>query len=189
MTFFFADQPFDRIRSLYLNLRCVALVAVVATVFVAVGVKAETPKRASPRVTISRLMEHMGFHPSLKEGLLNGKVLSTGMPEMEKLSNELAVSAVMLVVRRPMREVIKAYLDGATFRLDPDIIDHKLIANDLNSGPKAEAAFRGIHYTSGESSEIQKLLKASAGTTFNLNLAEIKQRLQFVLFAWTSPLL
>jgi len=120
-------------------------------------------------------MEHMGFHPSLKDGLLNGKILSTGMPEMEKLSNELAVSAVMLVVRRPMPEVIKAYMDGATFRLDPDIIDHKLIADDLNSGPKAEAAFKGIQYTSGESSEIQKLLKASAGTTFNLNLAEIKQ--------------
>lgn len=52
-------------------------------------------------VTVTRLMEHLGFDESTRRHLLDGKVLSTGNPDKEQEKSELAVSAVMLVVCRP----------------------------------------------------------------------------------------
>ncbi|MGA8239628.1 MAG: hypothetical protein WB818_03575, partial [Desulfobacterales bacterium] len=71
-----------------------------------------THAEQKPPVTIDQMMMHLGFDTSYKRSLLDGKILSTGMPDMEQVREELAVAAVMLVVKAPLDKVVAAFLDG-----------------------------------------------------------------------------
>jgi hypothetical protein len=126
-------------------------------------------------VTIDQMMAHLGFERSLKKSLLDGKILSTGMPEMENMREELAVGAVMLVVKAPMEKVVGAYLDGESFRQDSNILGYKLIRAAEKGASAAEEDFKPIGYTARESSEVQKLIDFKGGDTFNFSQDEIKQ--------------
>jgi hypothetical protein len=128
-----------------------------------------------PPITIDQMMAHLGFNKSYKEALLNGKILSTGMPEMEQLRQELAVAAVMLVVKAPMKKVVAAYLDGESFRQNSDMIEYKMIRSTGKSGPVEEEDFKPIGFKKEESSEVEKLLSFKGGETFNFSADEIKQ--------------
>jgi len=122
--------------------------------------------------TVAELMRHLGFAEHLEDGLRKGTVLSTGMPKVEQKKNELAVSAVMLVVRRPMAEVVDAYMDGEIFRLDPDLKAFKEIGTPATADEVTLASFAGIGYTSKETSEARKVTKFKHGEAFNLSAAE-----------------
>ncbi|HTP05328.1 MAG TPA: hypothetical protein VMM54_09260 [Nitrospirota bacterium] len=128
-----------------------------------------------PPITIDQMMAHLSFDKSHKEALLDGKILSTGMPEMEQLRHELGVAAVMLVVKVPMKKVVAAYLDGESFRQNSDIIEYKMIRSTRKSSPAEEENFKPIGFTEEESSEVKKLLNFKGGETFNFSPDEIKQ--------------
>lgn len=128
-----------------------------------------------PPITIDQMMAHLGFDKSYKKALLDGKILSTGMPEMEQLEHELAVAAVMLVVKAPMKKVIVAYLGGESFRQYSDMIQYKMVRSTRRSGPAEEEEFKPIGFTEEESSEVKKLLNFKGGETFNFSPDEIKQ--------------
>lgn len=128
-----------------------------------------------PPVTIDKIMAHLAFDKSYKKALLNGKILSTGMPEMEQLREELAVSAVMLVVRAPMEKVVAAYLNGESFRQSDDTIAYHLIHSAPNNGLPAKEDFKTIGFTKGELSEVKKLLDFKGGTAFNFSRDETEQ--------------
>ncbi len=126
-------------------------------------------------VTVDQMMAHLGFDRSHKKSLLDGKILSTGMPEMENMREELAVAAVMLVVRAPMEKVVGAYLNGDSFRQDSNILEYKLIRAAKKGVSAAEEDFKPVGYTAKESSEVEKLLDFKGGDAFNFSQYEIKQ--------------
>ena len=156
--------------------RLTVLVLMTVSLVLAYGVIA-SPACADqkPPVTIDQMMAHLGFDRSFKKALLEGKILSTGMPEMETLSEELAVAAVMLVVKAPMHKVVAAYLDGESFRQNSDIMEYKLIRRGSRGGGEIEEDFEPVGYTARESSEVEKLIAFNGGDTFNLSEDEIKQ--------------
>ncbi len=126
-----------------------------------------------PPVTIEQIMQHLGFDQSQKQALLNGKILSTGMPAKEKMREELAVAAVMLVVRAPMEKVVASFLDGESFRQNSDIIEYQMIRDSAKAGAPAQKKFKTIAFTRKESTEVKKLLEFRGGSTFNLGKDEI----------------
>jgi hypothetical protein len=128
-----------------------------------------------PSVTIDNIMANLAFDKSYKKALLNGRILSTGMPEMEQLREELAVSAVMLVVRAPMEKVVAAYLDGESFRQSDDTIAYHMIHRSQKTGPPAKEDFKTAGFTKGELSEVEKLMKFNGGAAFNFSRDEIEQ--------------
>ena len=132
------------------------------------------PAGQKPPVTIDKIMAHLAFDKSYKKALLDGKILSTGMPEMEQLREELAVSAVMLVVRAPMEKVVTAYLDGASFRQDDDIIAYHMIKSTQKTGLPSPEDFKTAGFTKGELSEVKKLMDFKGGKAFNFSRDEIK---------------
>ena len=126
-------------------------------------------------LTIDQMMAHLGFDSSFKKSLLDGKILSTGMPEMEKSREELAVAAVMLVVKAPMEKVVAAYLDGESFRQNSDIIKYESIRNTEKGTSTVEEDFEPVGYTARESSEVKELIDFRGGNAFNFAQDEIKQ--------------
>ncbi|MGA8179363.1 MAG: hypothetical protein WB792_04845 [Desulfobacterales bacterium] len=156
-------------RKLTLCIIISSIILTLGSVIQNAGAKQQTP------VTIDKIMAHLAFDKSYKKALLNGKILSTGMPEMEQLREELAVSAVMLVVRAPMEKVVAAYLDGASFRQDDDIIAYHMIQSIQNTGRPAQEDFKAIGFTEEESSEVKKLMDFKGGDTFNFSRDEIEQ--------------
>ncbi len=126
-------------------------------------------------VSIDKIMAHLAFDKSYKKALLNGKILSTGMPEMEKLREELAVSAVMLVVRAPMEKVVAAYLNGESFRQSDDTMAYHLIHTTPKTALPEKKDFDTAGFTKGELSEVKKLMDFKGGATFNFSRDEIKQ--------------
>jgi hypothetical protein len=151
---------------------CIILAWIIlAQGFVAQNARADQ----KPPVTIDKIMAHLAFDKPYKKALLNGKILSTGMPEMEQLREELAVSAVMLVVRAPMEKVIAAYLNGASFRQDDDIIAYHMIKSTQKTGRPAQEDFKAAGFTKGELSELKKLTDFKGGGAFNFSRDEIQQ--------------
>ncbi|MHC4281253.1 MAG: hypothetical protein ACYSUJ_14040 [Planctomycetota bacterium] len=129
----------------------------------------------SPPVNIDQIMAHLYFDKAHRKALLDGKVLSTGMPEMEQLREELAVAAIMLVVKAPMEKVIGAYLHGESFRKNSDIIEYKMIQGTEKTSMPVEEIFAPVGFTKEESSEVNKFFDFKGGSTFNFSEDEIKQ--------------
>jgi hypothetical protein len=140
----------------------------------AARVEAEPPAATPPpSVSIPDLLHHLGFDTSQQSTLLQGNVLSTGLPAMETQKNELAVAAVVLYVRRPLAEVVEAYMDGEIFRLDSELVDFREF--DSSSGPDAiRKQFDDLGYTSKEAADARKIVTFKGGNAFNLSEHEIE---------------
>ncbi len=124
-------------------------------------------------VTVTRLMEHLGFDESTKGHLLDGKVLSTGNPDKEQEKSEMAVSAVMLVVRRPLSAVVDAYMDGEVFRVQSGLTAWGEIDGAASGGNASRAAFDDVTYSAHEKKEARKVVGFKGGEAFNLDDDEI----------------
>ncbi len=124
-------------------------------------------------VTVTRLMEHLGFDESTKGHLLDGKVLSTGNPDKEQEKSELAVSAVMLVVRRPLSAVVDAYMDGEVFRVQSGLTAWGEIKGAASGGNASRVAFDDVTYSAHEKKEARKVVGFKGGEAFNLDDDEI----------------
>lgn len=131
-----------------------------------------------PPATIDQIMAHLAFDKRHKKAFLDGKILSTGMPEMEHQREEIAVAAVMLLVKAPMEKVVAAYLDGESFRQDDQIIEYKIIP-ETGKSIAVEEVFKPIGFTENESSEVNKFLDFKGGLAFNFSPDEI-ERIQSV---------
>ena len=128
-----------------------------------------------PPVTIDQIMAHLAFDKSNKNALLDGKILSTGMPGMEQQREELAVAAVMLVVKAPMEKVVFAFLNGESFRQNSDIIEYKMIQSTEKSSLPVKEVFKPIGFTENESAEVKKFIEFKGGSAFNFSQDEIKR--------------
>ncbi len=124
-------------------------------------------------VTVTRLMEHLGFEESKKSHLLDGKVISTGNPDKEQEKSEMAVSAVMLVIRRPLSDVVDAYMDGEVFRVQAGLTAWGEINGAAPGDNASKAAFDDITYTAHEKKEARKVVEFKGGEAFNLADDEI----------------
>ncbi len=97
------------------------------------------------------------------------------MPDMEQTQEELAVAAVMLVVKAPMDKVIAAYLNRESFQQNSDVIEFQSIQSVGKSDSEVEKEFQSIGFTEKESSEVKNFMAFKGGTAFNLSSDEIKQ--------------
>jgi len=116
-------------------------------------------------------MQFLGFDESRKKDLLDGKVLFSGMPEMEVLDEQLTVVGVMLVINRPMHEIVDLILAGESFRGNVRLSDFGLISDTVSSDVTL-SAFRNVHFTVEEKKEINILLHSSPGTDYNFSKSE-----------------
>lgn len=146
-------------------------VAALTAMTIAAGYQPEPAAKPAANVSVAELLHHLGFKESQQASLLKGDVLSTGLPGMEKENNELAVSAVMLFVRRPLAEVVNAYMDGEVFRLDTDMIEFHQV-NGTSEGDVKEQ-FAGLAYASDEAGEARTVKRFKGGSNFNLSENEI----------------
>ena len=67
-------------------------------------------------------MRYLDFDASLSEALMQGEILFTGMPKLEVLDEEIAVAGAMLIINRPMADIVEVVLSGATFRAHSNLI-------------------------------------------------------------------
>ena len=115
----------------------------------------------------------LGFDPAQKGDLTRGDIVSVGLADMERQPNELAVGAVMMLVRRPLGVVADALVNDTAFRVSSNILDYHRIGDGSESPAEIEAAFRGIAYTEAESAEVIRLLRVKPGSEFNFNATEM----------------
>jgi len=120
-------------------------------------------------------MRELGFHAELEEQLRAGQILTTGMPEMENTELELAVSAVMLLVRRSPEVVIEAYMDGEVFRTNPHVLQWQTIDSQSQTEPDVQDSFSAVGFTAQENAETAALLSSRPQKSFNLSQAEFDQ--------------
>jgi len=124
--------------------------------------------------TISELLVHLGFDPLLEGSVREGLVITMGQPDEESSETELAAAAVMLVVRRPLDEVIGAYMNGDVFRIDKSVLDWREIVVDENSHVELDDQLSGVAYTGDERAEAGKFLSARPGKRFNFSAQEFE---------------
>jgi hypothetical protein len=74
-------------------------------------------------------------------------------------------------IRRPWKELVDAYLRGATFQYQTDLIDHALIPADSDG----RSVFDDVGFDAHESKEQQRLLGVKPGPTFNLHAETIER--------------
>jgi hypothetical protein len=140
------------------------------------GAEEEAPITIFPDTVpdfISDAMRYLSLDESGKEDLLAGKVLFSGMPDMEVLDEQLAVAGVMLIINRPMHEIVDLVLQGDTFRDNDKLIDFGLVSEELSADGVTLSTFRNVHFTKLEKKEVNKLLRVSAGTEYNLSNVEL----------------
>lgn len=122
---------------------------------------------------IDDAINELGFDTAQRAELESGKIISVGLPDLELQPTELAVGAVMMLVRRPLATVSDVFLREETFRVNAKILDFGEIG-DRNAGREGlDAVFSRIGYTAAESEEAGKLLKVKPGKQFNFSQEEI----------------
>ncbi len=120
-------------------------------------------------------LSELGFDPAQKDDLEAGKIISVGLPNIERQANELAVGAAMMLVRRPLPAVTEALLDDRTFRINTDILDFRPLGDGSASREQVTAIFADVGYTEAESAEVTDLLRARPGSRFNFSSDEIER--------------
>lgn len=124
---------------------------------------------------IDQMMFHLGFDPSYKVSMVKeGRILHTAMPEFEQLPEDLVVTGAMLVIRRPMQEVVEAFLDEETLHQGQGVVQHQNIPAELADSGLA-TAFGGVNFVQTEGSEVEKLLEFKHGHQFNLSQEELNR--------------
>jgi len=143
-------------------------------VLVAVGWPLEARGQDEPADgLVDDAMAVLGIDPSHTQRLIDGEALHTGLPEFEVADNQVAAGGVMLLIRRPLADVVEVCFDGETFRRHSKVLEYRLISEGLQSGPDAERAFADLRLTAGESAEPERLLRAAPGKKYNLSVDEI----------------
>jgi hypothetical protein len=89
---------------------------------------------------VNDAMRYLSFNDSQKKELLAGKVLFSGMPDLEVLDEQITVAGVMLVVNRPMPEIVDMLLRGELFRGNSTAqrLGWRLAAGDLTGDSYAD---------------------------------------------------
>lgn len=121
---------------------------------------------------VDEVLLRLGFDPSHKGHLHEGKILTRGLPDLENQPNELAVGAVLMLVRRPLEVVAEALVDDVIFRANTEILDYRTIGVGSETPEQIEAVFDAIRFTADEGAEANRLLGAKPGTEFNLSESE-----------------
>jgi len=135
---------------------------------------AESPAREPTAAEIlEELMQYLGFDASHREALLAGEILYTGMPDLEVLPQAIAVAGVMLLVQRPLDEVVDAYLKEEMFHASDEIISFGRFSKEDLDGEDAAASFSRLRFAQEEKAEIKKLLRVAPGTVYNLSETEM----------------
>ncbi len=116
----------------------------------------------------------LDFETTQKADLEAGRVISVGLPAMERQPTELTVGAAMMLVRRPLADVTRVFIGDDTFRVNSEIIDFGAIGDGNASGDEIDKIFDRIGYTEAENEEAKKLLEARPGDDFNLGQGEIE---------------
>jgi hypothetical protein len=117
-------------------------------------------------------MRYLDFDASLSDALMQGEILFTGMPKLEVLDEEIAVAGAMLIINRPMADIVEFALSGAAFQAHSNLIAFKQFSREPNDKTVTRADFDGIAYTEEEADELDKLLASEPATTFNLGADE-----------------
>jgi hypothetical protein len=118
-------------------------------------------------------IDELGFESTHKTDLKAGKVISVGMPDLERQPNELMVGSAMMLVRRPLAAVSQALLGDDTFRVNSKILDFRAIGDGNASREETDEVFRSVGYGEAENAEAGELLKAEPGERFNMSQDEI----------------
>lgn len=117
----------------------------------------------------------LGFESARKADLESGKIISVGLPNMERQPTELTVGAAMMLVRRPLPSVSEALLSDDSFRVNSEILDFRAIGNGNAGREEIDGIFDKAGYLETESEEAGKLLKVQPGETFNFSEDEIEK--------------
>lgn len=118
-------------------------------------------------------LNELGFEVAQKGDLESGKIISVGLPDIERQPTELAVGAAMMLVRRPLEAVSQMLIRDDTFRISTKILGFGAIGDGTANREELRAIFDEIGYTETESKEAGNLLKAKPGVRFNLSKEEI----------------
>jgi hypothetical protein len=124
---------------------------------------------------LDEAISELGFESTHKADIRSGRIISVGLPSLERQPTELTVGAAMMLVRRPLGAVSQALLSDDTFRVNIKILDFRAIGDGNASREEIGGTFRGIGYGEAESEEAGKLLKAEPGESFNLSKREIDE--------------
>jgi hypothetical protein len=123
---------------------------------------------------IDDAINELGFEFSQKVDLESGKIISVGLPDIERQPTELTVGAAMMLVRRPLANVSRVLVGDDTFRVNTEILDFGAIGDGRANREEIDRVFGRVGYSETESEEVKRLLEAKPGDRFNLSAEEIE---------------
>ncbi len=154
-------------------LRNLLMLGTLATSAVAQTAPALVTPPETVRAFLDDALAYLQFDDAEKANLFQGKILFTGMPSQEKLPQQLSIAGAMLLVQRPMAEVIEAYLDDMLFTYNRDILAYRQLTGSASVQSGDDVAFADVQFTAEEAGEVKKLLRVKPGNTFNLSVEEM----------------
>lgn len=128
-------------------------------------------ERAPTRDIVDDVMTYLGFESQHKEALESGEILFTGRPELEALPQSIAVAGAMMLIERPPRDLVDAYLSDETLRSHSDILAFGEVPGEDGDA----SLLAGFDFGEEEQKEVRRLLRVKAGKDFNLAPVEIEQ--------------
>jgi len=119
---------------------------------------------STPR--FQEILTYFEFSADQARDLMAGKVISNSL--VETSDKELAIVVAMLVRATP-DHVVNAVLTEKTLEVNRDVLE----VQELTELPLDPNDLAGLDLTDSEHEEASKLMHASAGSVYNLNIAEI----------------
>jgi hypothetical protein len=135
------------------------------------GATSDSHSNERPRSTdlVANIMAHLGFGASHRQALLEGEILFTGMPDLEPMPHAVAVAGAMLVIQRPWRELVDAYLSDETLRVHSDVVAFGAMPAE---GGEVDV-LQGLTFDGEDEKELRRLLRVRPGREFNLGWTDI----------------
>jgi len=132
---------------------------------------AAVSERAPTRDIVDDVMTYLGFESQHKKALESGEILFTGRPELEALPQGIAVAGAMMLIERPPRDLVDAFLSDETLRSHSNI----LAFGEVPAEGGDVSLLAGFDFSEAEQKEVRRLLRVKAGKEFNLAPREIEQ--------------
>ncbi|MGR8918036.1 MAG: hypothetical protein ACU85V_00335 [Gammaproteobacteria bacterium] len=139
--------------------------------FILLAVSTATSLADASQQFVDDVFAYLNFDPGHQRALFDdGEIVHSAMAGAETLPEELAVSGALLLVRRPVLEVVETYLAEETFRDHHGIHDYGYI-----DGEDLTVDFARVGFSDDEARELKKLRRARAGSAYNMNAQEIER--------------
>ncbi len=108
----------------------------------------------------------IGFDAKEQAEIMNGEILTIGMPQLEQREDHL-VALLAMHIDAPLEEAMEIFAADAVLLADPRMLDYGEIRNDSD--------FSRLRFAEHEGKELRRLRKLEPDDEFNFSVGEISR--------------